>query len=99
MERNGTARRITASHDLGTVRVFLDEDIEAALTLLENSTSTIITQTQVLKLQQEALKEFQATNDQAQTQFKRITGYRQRYQVQEKQNTDLAVMSAKLPPL
>lgn len=98
LENNGIVRRITATHDLGTVKIFEDADLETALALLEESTSAMVAQTRVLRLQQEALNEFQATNHQAQIQFKRITGYRQRHRIQEKQNTDLAVMSAIFPP-
>lgn len=95
LERNGTARRIAAGYDLETVESFPDEEIEAALSSLENATLVITEQSSVMKLQRTAVNEFQAGNRQTQIQFKRTAGLRQRNRLQEKQNTDLAVISTK----
>lgn len=95
LERNGTARRIAAGYDLETVESFPDEEIEAALSSLENATLVITEQSLVMKLQRTALCEFQAGNRQTQIQFKRTAGLRHRNRLQEKQNTDLAVTSTK----
>ena len=62
---------------------------------LENATLAITEQNRVLKRQRAALDEFQASNRQKTMQFKRIGGLRQKARLQEKQNTDLAVMSPK----
>lgn len=95
LERNGTARRIAAGYDLETIESFADEEIEAALSSLGNATSAIIEQSTVMELQRDALNEFQDGNRQTHMQFKRTTGLRQRNRLQEKQNTDLAVMFTK----
>lgn len=80
-----------AGYDLEMVESFLDEELEEALSSLEDATSVIVEQSRVLNLQRAGLNEFQAGNRQAQMQFKRTAGLRQRNRLQGKQNTDLAV--------
>lgn len=85
-----------AGYDLEMVESFLDEELEEALSSLEDATSVIIEQNRALNLQRAALNEFQAGNRQAQMQFKRTAGLRQRNRLQGKQNTDLAVMFTRI---
>ncbi|MCJ1464254.1 hypothetical protein MMC07_002867 [Pseudocyphellaria aurata] len=91
LERNGAARRIAAGYDLETVQSFSDEDIEAGLSSLEYLTSRITEQRAVMELQRAALDDFQASNRETKSQFKRTAGLRRKSHLQEKQNTDLAV--------
>ena len=84
-------RAIQASHDLSTIRPFLDDDIRNALKQLKASTSAIKKQTTTLRNQQEALRLYRESLEDGELRRKHVGEQRKRKYALEKQHLEQAV--------